>query len=405
MIFTPSGNAGEGTEELKFPFARPLYVMAKPAGSVCNMRCAYCYYLEKGLMYPGATHAMSDELLELFIRQYIEAQSMPRVMFTWHGGEPLMRPLSFYEKVIKLQQRYAGGRIIDNCIQTNGTLITDDFARFLSENNWLTGVSIDGPADLHDPFRLTAMGHPSHSRVMHGIELLDRHGAQWNAMAVVNSLNVKEPERFYRFFKSIGCHYLQFTPIVERIVRQDDGRHLATPSQDGMLAPWTVDPDEWGDFLCAIYDEWVAGDVGTYFIHVIEAVLAGWVGVEPPICTLGSGCGHAAVLEHNGDLYSCDHFVFPEYRLGNIKRNSILEMMMSREQGRFGAMKRATLPRECIECEFTHICNGECPKNRFISDRYGNPGLNYLCRGYRRFFNYSREGLRAIAARYTAGLR
>ena len=374
------------------PFARPLYVMAKPAGSRCNLACEYCYYLEKNKLYrdsdPQRRFTMTDEILEKFIKEYIEAQTMPEVLFTWHGGETLMRPLSFYRKAVELQRKYARGHIIDNCIQTNGTMLTDEWCRFFKENNWLVGVSIDGPKEFHDECRRNKAGAPSFHQVMKGIELLKKHGVEGNALAVVNDYNADYPLEFYNFFKEIGCRYIQFTPIVERIAPKKDGRYLACPADgtDIPLADFSVTPEQWGSFLCALFDEWVRQDVGKYFIQLFDATLANWVGEQPGVCTMAPTCGHAGVMEYNGDVYSCDHFVFPEYRLGNLNTSNFVEMMYSDRQLRFGAAKRDSLPRQCRDCRWLFACNGECPKNRFALTADGEPGLNYLCEGYRRFF-------------------
>ncbi len=374
------------------PFARPLYIMAKPAGSRCNLACEYCYYLEKNKLYrdrdPQKRFTMSDEMLEKFIKEYIEAQTMPEVLFTWHGGETLMRPLSFYRKAMDLQRKYARGHMVDNCIQTNGTMLTDEWCRFFKENNWLVGVSIDGPKEFHDEYRRDKAGGPSFHKVMRGIELLRKHGVEWNALAVVNDYNADYPLEFYNFFKEIGCRYIQFTPIVERIAPKTDGRYLACPADGGELplADFSVTPRQWGDFLCAVFDEWIKEDVGRYFIQLFDATLANWVGEQPGICTMAPTCGHAGVMEYNGDVYSCDHFVFPEYRLGNLNERNFVEMMYSERQQRFGAAKRDTLPGQCRRCRWLFACNGECPKNRFAHTTDGEPGLNYLCEGYSRFF-------------------
>lgn len=373
------------------PFSRPLYVMAKPAGSACNMRCRYCYYLEKAGYYPVDKAApgmlMTDEILEEYTRQYIEAQATPRVMFTWHGGESLLRPISFYEKALKYQAQYARGIGVDNSIQTNGTLITDEWARFFKDNNFLVGVSIDGPAEHHDRYRLMAKGGPSHAAVMRGIETLNRHGVEWNAMAVVNDINSRQPLEFYRFFKSIDCRYIQFTPIVERTTARGA---LTTPGQAGArLTPWSVNPRQWGEFLCTVFSDWVMNDVGTTYVQLFDSTLANWCGTDPGVCTLAPTCGHAAAIEHNGDLYSCDHYVFPDYLLGNIRHNSIFELMSSQRQMQFGLSKQTSLPRQCRECKFLTLCNGECPKNRISTTLDGEKGLNYLCQGYRRYFEYT----------------
>lgn len=372
------------------PFSRPMYVMLKPAGSLCNLRCKYCYYLEKNELYKDSrNHIITDELLEKFIKEYIEAQTMPEVLFTWHGGETLMRPVSFYKKALELQRVYGRGRRIDNCIQTNGTLITDEWCQFFKENNFLVGVSIDGPQEFHDEYRKTATGKPTFRQVMKGINLLNKHGVEWNALAVVNDFNADYPLDFYHFFKEIGCHYIQFTPIVERIINRADGLTLAPGMQEGgRMADFSVTAEQWGDFLCAIFDEWVHHDVGNYYIQLFDATLANWVGQAPGICTMARECGHAGVMEFNGDVYSCDHFVYPEHKLGNLHSQTIYEMMNSPKQKEFSKMKHLMLPQQCKECNFLFACHGECPKNRFVKDKYGNPGLNYLCSGYHKFFTH-----------------
>ncbi len=373
-----------------FAFSRPLYVMLKPAGARCNLRCRYCYYLEKDHLYAGNdAHFMSERLLEKFIADYMQAQTTPEVLFTWHGGEALLRPIAFYERALQLQRRYARGRQVVNSIQTNGTLLTPEWCEFLRENGFLVGISIDGPRNVHDAYRRTSADGPSFDRVMQGLQLLKEHHVEWNALAVVNNLNVEKPREFYRFFKDIGCQYLQFAPIVERIVSRDDGLTLAPGMQEGgRLTSHSITPSQWGRFLCELFDEWVVADVGSIFVQIFDATLANWVGVTPGICSLSAHCGHAAVMEHNGDVYSCDHFVFPEYRLGNLNEKTITEMVYSPQQQRFAQMKTAMLPRQCRECPFLFACHGECPKNRFMRDKYGNAGLNYLCEGYRQFFSH-----------------
>ena len=373
------------------PFARPLYVMVKSVGSVCNLSCDYCYYLEKSKLYKEAkNHVMSEELLEKFIDEYINSQTMPQALFTWHGGEPLMRPISFYKKAVELQKKYARGRTIDNSIQTNGTLLTDEWCRFFKENNFLVGVSIDGPQEFHDEYRKNRQGQPSFAKVMKGIELLKKHGVEYNAMAVVNDFNADYPLDFYHFFKEIDCHYIQFTPIVERISQRADGLSLSSPIQNekAELTDFSVSPEQWGNFLCAIFDEWVREDVGNYYIQLFDSTLANWIGEQPGVCSMAKNCGHAGVMEYNGDVYSCDHFVFPEYKLGNLYSNTLVEMMYSDKQAKFGEAKSKTLPAQCKECEFLFACNGECPKNRFTFTETGEPGLNYLCKGYHKFFKH-----------------
>ena len=374
-----------------FAFARPMYVMLKPAGSLCNLRCKYCYYLEKDKLYKQCkNHVISDELLEKFIKEYIEAQTTPQVLFTWHGGETLMRPISFYKRALELQRIYGRGRQIDNCIQTNGTLLTDEWCQFFKDNNFLVGVSIDGPQEFHDEYRRTATNKPTFVKVMNGINLLNKHGVEWNALAVVNDYNADYPLEFYRFFKQIGCKYIQFSPIVERVVKREDGLTLAPGMQggDAGLADFSITPEQWGNFLCTIFDEWVHNDVGEYFVQLFDATLANWVGQAPGVCILAEECGHAGVMEFNGDVYSCDHFVHPEHLLGNLHTKTITEMMYSDQQNKFAKMKKQMLPQQCKECKFLFACHGECPKNRFLNDKYGNYGLNYLCKGYRQFFEH-----------------
>ncbi|MGM9674970.1 MAG: anaerobic sulfatase-maturation protein [Bacteroidaceae bacterium] len=375
------------------PYSRPLYVMAKPAGASCNLHCTYCYYLEKKhLSAEGkGVCVMSDDMLETYIRQYIESQRMPEVSFTWHGGEPLMRPLSFYRRALSLQHYYGRGMHIENSIQTNGTLLTDEWCAFFRENNFLVGISIDGPQPVHDAFRRGRRGQPSFRQVMKGIELLQKHGVEWNAMAVVNSINVGQPIEFYRFFKEIGCRYLQFTPVVERTRREGGSMRLAAvdDTEDCQLAAFSVDGPSWGRFLCEVFDQWVRHDVGEIFVQMFDSTLANWMGMTPGLCTLAAECGHAGVLEANGDVYACDHFVFPAYRLGNIRSHTLVEMMYSPRQQAFGRAKHEALPGQCRSCDYLFACHGECPRNRFACTADGEPGLNFLCQGYRRFFSHA----------------
>lgn len=378
------------------PFASPVYLMAKPAGPGCNLACEYCYYLEKAGLYPArGVKNMSDETLELYIRTYIEAQTMPAVQFTWHGGEATLRNLDFFRKAMELQRRYAGGRRVENSLQTNGTLLTDEWCRFLRDNGWLVGVSIDGPEEFHDEYRRTRDGRPTFHKVMRGIKLLNQYGVDWNAMAVVNDYNADYPEEFYRFFKEIGCPYIQFTPVVERL--SPSGALLSGGQQGGEPTALSVTPEQWGEFLCRIFDIWVKEDVGKIFIQLFDATLANYMGVMPGVCTMAAECGHAAVMEHNGDVYSCDHFVFPEYKLGNIHTSTPTEMIYSERQRAFGRVKSDGLPGQCRSCRFLRLCHGECPRNRFMTTADGEPGLNYLCDGYRRFFAHTEPYFRFMA--------
>lgn len=372
------------------PFSTPLYVMLKPIGAHCNLACTYCYYLGKQELYKEhPEHVLSDDLLERFIQQYIEAQTSPTVQFTWHGGETFMRPLSFYQRAMRLQQRYAAGRQIDNCIQTNGTLITEEWAKFLHDHNWLVGVSIDGPQEFHDEYRRNKTGRPSWAKVMRGIDLLNKYKVEWNAMAVVNDFNADYPLDFYRFFRDeLNCRFLQFTPIVETETGKDG--HLR-------MTPFSVSPQGWGNFLCALFDEWVQHDVGQMFVQLFDATLANWMGVTPGVCSMARECGHAGVMEWNGDVYSCDHFVSPEHHLGNIREQTLYQLMHSPQQQRFGSIKSGCLPPACQSCSWLFACHGECPKNRIVEPATGQianhnlgltPRLNYLCQGYRQFFEH-----------------
>lgn len=357
------------------PFSRPLYVMLKPVGSLCNLKCTYCYYLDKKDLYPSSgKHELSEALLEQFIRQYLESQTVQSVLFTWHGGEPLLRGIPFYRKAMQLQRQYGRGLQIDNTLQTNGTLLTDEWCRFFKEHGFLIGISVDGMQPFHDSYRRSADGRPSFVQVMKGIELLYKHGVEFNIMGVVNDLNVDYPLEFYRFFKQIGAHFIQFAPIVERF-------------PDGRITPWSVAPGKWGDFLIAIFNDWVRTDVGNYYVNYFDCALANWMGVPPGICIFAENCGHAGVMEFNGDLYSCDHFVYPEYKLGNLKEKSLIEMMYSPQQQEFGLNKSAGLSIQCKQCEYLFACRGECPKNRIDKTPAGEP-LNYLCPGYHKFFKH-----------------
>lgn len=373
------------------PFSGPLYVMLKPVGSTCNLDCKYCYYLEKEMLYTSSSkHFMNDELLERFVKDYLRSQAKAEVLFTWHGGEALLRPIKFYQKAIDLQKKYGYNRPIDNCIQTNGVLLTDEWCEFFKKNNFLVGISIDGPKEYHDKYRRSKQGHSTFEEVMHGIELLKKHEVEYNAMAVINNENVKHPLEVYNFFKEIGCNFIQFSPIVERVSNLTTGNKHTTPTYAGnnILAPYTVNANEFGDFYIAIFNEWIKKDVGNIFIQMFDTTLANWVGEQPGVCTLAKYCGHAGVMEFNGDVYSCDHFVYPEFKIGNINTSNLTSMMYSEKQQQFGKNKFKSLPLQCKECRYLFACYGECPKNRFLNDKYGNPGLNYLCNGYYKFFDH-----------------
>ena len=367
------------------PFVKPFTMMAKAAGARCNLACRYCYYLDKEQLYPGQACQMSEPLLRQFISEYIATQQTQDVWFIWHGGEPLLRRLDFYRQAVLLQREYAGSHIIHNALQTNGTLLDDDWCRFLADEGWLVGISIDGTAEWHDAYRRQRGGQPTHALVMQGIERLKRHGVDWNAMAVVNRINADHPREFYQFFKDIGCQYLQFTPIVE-------------PAMPEL----SVTPEQWGTFCCELYDAWAeANDIGRIFVQLFDATLANWVGIEPGVCTLAETCGCSPVMEWNGDVYCCDHFVSDAYRLGNVHQQSLLSLVSSPQQVSFGLSKRTSLPRQCRECQWLPVCHGECPKNRFVATTDGEPGLNYLCKGYRQFFAHVAADMEQLAAEIT----
>lgn len=378
------------------PLRYPVYVTAKPVGAACNLRCDYCYFLEK--KEAGQPARMSDELLLNYTEQYVHAQPGQDVLFTWHGGEPLLLGLDYYRKALRYQKPYRREYRIDNVLQTNGTLLDDDWCRFFKENNFLIGLSLDGPQHCHDHYRLDASQNGSFTQVMRGLELLQKHGVEYNILSVVNDYNARFPLEVYRFFKSIGAQYIQFSPVVERIDTGTGKLHSQTlpgslfeeNEEHPPVTPWSVSPIAYGSFLNAIFDEWLRHDVGSTFVTTFDATLAGYLGVSPGSCIWGETCGHAAALQLNGDLFSCDHFVFPAYRLGNIRRQTITELMLSPRQIEFGAAKRDTLPGVCRQCTFLQLCHGECPKNRFLTLPDEPYPLNYLCSGLKSYFAHTR---------------
>ncbi len=378
-----------------FPGPKPtaFNVMLKPIGPACNLNCTYCYYLEKKNLYLDTRNfRMPDDVLEVFTRQYIEAQDVPVVSFVWQGGEPTMLGVDYFRKALKLQEKYANGKRIENVFQTNGTLITDEFCEMFRENNFLVGVSIDGPEHLHNHHRLNNAGAGSFDRVMHGIELLHQYKVEFNTLSVVNRENAYYPLEIYRFLKEIGSGFIQFIPIVERIAGRlrEDAPNLVAPNyrDEARVTDWSVEPGQYGHFLNAIFDEWVRKDVGRYFVQIFDVTLANWVGENPGLCVFTETCGDATAMEHNGDLYSCDHFVYEDFRLGNIMETPLKQMIKSESQQKFGRDKRDRLPRYCFECEYRFACHGECPKNRISVTPQGDPGLNYLCPSFKSFFSH-----------------
>lgn len=388
------------------PSRLPFHVMAKPIGAKCNLDCTYCFYLEKEALYPGTNDfRMSDAVLERYIADTIMSNPSPEVSFAWQGGEPTLLGIDYFRKIVQFQRRHSGRKVITNALQTNGTLIDGDWARFLAENRFLVGLSIDGPRELHDRYRVDRGRRPTFDRVMAGLGQLKAHGVDFNTLTVVNRDNAAQPLEVYRFLREIGSGFMQFIPVVERepAPGSPPGRHLAAPPSpaaadfaDLPVTPWTVPPDDYGRFLVSIFDEWVQHDVGNVFVQLFDITLANWYGEPPGLCVFSEECGSALVIEHNGDVYSCDHYVYPEHRLGNVVQQSLGAMASSPAQRTFGAAKASTLPAVCRACDVRFACHGECPKHRFARTPDGEPGLNYLCPAYKRFFRHVRPAMDAM---------
>jgi uncharacterized protein len=395
---------------------RAFHIMTKPIGPICNLDCKYCFYLEKEELYPG-NHKwqMPEEVLEEYIRQYIAAQKVPEVSFAWQGGEPTLLGVGFFRKVVELQRNYAQGKRITNALQTNGTLLDDEWGEFLHENQFLVGLSIDGPRELHDAYRVDKKDRPTFDAVMQGLELLKRHRVEFNTLTVVHRLNSQHPLEVYQFLKEIGSGFIQFIPLVERAPAPEappDGLiqlSLAPPPVPGAPAPrspvteWSVRAEQYGEFLVRVFDEWVRRDVGRVFVQLFDVALGNWMGMGGSLCVFAEKCGAALAMEHNGDVYACDHYVYPQYRLGNVMNQSLAEMVTSPEQRKFGSDKSDTLPRYCRRCEVRFACHGECPKHRFIRTPDGEEGLNYLCAAYKRFFNHIDPAMKTMAQLIQAG--
>jgi uncharacterized protein len=369
------------------PAPARFHVMAKPTGAICNLACSYCFFLDKEAMTPGSSFRMSDEVLEAYVRGLIDAHRTDRVTFAWQGGEPTLMGLDFYRRVAELQERYRRpGMTFENTIQTNGTRIDDAWAAFLAEHEFLVGISIDGPRELHDGNRVDKGGNATFDDVMRGLRLLQAHKVPYNVLTTVNRLNGDYPLEVYRFLRDeVGTDWMQFIPVVERLGA--DG--LPDPMHGTAVSSRSVRPEQFGRFLNTIFDEWVRNDVGRVFVQTFEAAIRNFFGAAGSgLCVFNETCGAGLALEHNGDLYSCDHFVEPEHRLGNIRSLPMLDLVGSEQQRAFGAAKRDTLPKMCRECDVRFACHGECPKNRFLTTPDGEPGLNYLCAGYMSFFRH-----------------
>lgn len=379
---------------------RPFHILTKPIGPICNLDCKYCFYLEKEQLYPDTKKwSMPEDLLESYIRQYIEAQDSPEIHFAWQGGEPTLLGVKFFAQVVALQQKYADGKRIHNAFQTNGVLLNDEWASLFAENGFLVGLSIDGPQELHDFYRVDKGDQPTFTRVLRGMEFLKKHKVDFNTLTTVHRKNSYYPLEVYRFLKEIGSGFMQFIPIVERKSTLVNIQGLAGPSSgdDAEVTDWSVEPEQYGKFLIAIFDEWVRKDVGKYFVQLFDVTLESWLGLEASLCIFRKTCGSAMALEHNGDLYSCDHFVYPENRLGNLMEVPLQELGSSPQQRKFGQDKQDTLPAYCRKCEVRFACNGECPKHRFLKTPDGEPGLNYLCTAYKAFFRHVDPSMQFMA--------
>ena len=393
---------------------RGLHVLAKPMGPVCDIKCDYCFYLEKRALFgQGEDYRMPDDVLAAYTAQYITAQPTPIVEFVWHGGEPTLRGIDFYRRAVALQRQARGDKEIRNVLQTNGTGLTDEWCAFFKEHDFFVGVSLDGPREIHDRYRKSRSGGPTFDGAMRGLRLLQRHGVDVNVLACVGRETAYTPLEVYRFFKDQGVTFIQFTPIVERqpdAHARAQGLWLSPPAaldrQDpnALATPWTVEPERYGDFLIAIYEEWVRKDVGTVFVMNFEWALTSWMGEPSPVCVFAQQCGRAIAVEHDGSVYACDHYVYPEYRLGDVRTGNLGEMVEHSVASGFGPHKETSLPGYCRECAVLQMCWGGCPKHRFMVSPRGEPGLHYLCTGYKKFFLHIRKYLHAMAQLIDAGL-
>ncbi len=363
-----------------------FHIMVKPVGPLCNLDCGYCFYLEKEKLYPGTGQwTMPEDVLDKYIRDYIGSQDSPAITFAWQGGEPTLLGVDFFRKVVELEKKYSGGRKIENTFQTNGVLLNDEWCGFLSENRFLVGLSIDGPQEIHDRYRVYKGGQPSFEKVMEGVKCILKHRVEFNTLTCVQKENAYRPLEVYNFLKGIGSRFMQFIPIVET---KSNASEPASPTSEPVVEDYSVEPLQYGKFLGMIFDEWVRHDVGKYFIQIFDVSLESWAGMEPSLCVFKEKCGSALAMEHNGDVYSCDHFVNVENRLGNMMNDHLSALALSPKQTKFGDDKLHKLPKYCLECSVRFACNGECPKNRFIKTPSGEDGLNYLCEGYKYFFHH-----------------
>jgi len=371
--------------------SRDFQIFAKPAGSLCNLDCVYCYYLKKKHLYPkGYSFRMPEDILEEYIKQHIQTSPDPEVRFSWHGGEPTILGLNYFHRIVELQRKYQSPQQhILNGVQTNGILLNEEWCRFFAAEDFSVGLSLDGPQELHDSFRLTKDGKPTHKDVMRGYKLLRKHQISCDILCVVNAKNAQFPTQVYRFFKQIDAPYVSFLPVVEP--RMD---------AENCVSPLTVASETWGDFLCIIFDEWIDQDIGKIKIQIFEEASRTAFGQDHSLCIFRPVCGDIPVIEHNGDFFSCDFFVDKPHWIGNIMETPLVELLESPEQRAFGLVKLNSLPRYCRECEVRPMCHGECPKNRFLQTPDGEEGLNYLCAGYKHFFNHCRPFVSQVAAKW-----
>jgi len=383
-----------------------FHLLAKPTGATCNLDCAYCFFLSKEMLYPGSRFRMADEMLETYIRQLIEAHRTPHVIIAWQGGEPTLMGLDFFRRSVELAEKYRRpGMTIEHTIQTNGTLLNDAWGEFLAANNFLVGISIDGPREMHNLYRYDKGGGPTFDKVMRGLDVLKRHHVEWNLLCTLHRVNADRPLEIYRYFRDeLGATFMQFIPIIERLTPEMAGevwtswrdRPLYTQAGD-LVTERSVTAEQYGRFLSTIFNEWVRRDVGRVYVQMFDVALANWVGVQSGLCVHSPTCGVALAMEHNGDVYACDHFVEPRYRLGNINQDHLLTLVASDRQRQFGRDKLEQLPGYCLACDVRFACHGGCPKDRFIATPEGEPGLNYLCAGYKQFFHHIDEAMRFMA--------
>ena len=391
-----------------------FHLMAKPAGANCNLRCEYCFYSEKTAFFPeNKAFRMSDEVLEAYTREYIESQPGSSIVFDWQGGEPALMGIDFFQRALDFQQKYRKGKQVSNTLQTNGTLLDDAWCVFLARNNFLVGLSMDGPKAVHDTCRVDKDGKPTHAKVLNSLKMMQRHGVEVNILATVNRESSKHPLEVYRFFREQGVQFIQFIPIIERNADSEalkSGISLAPPpsltdkEQTAVVTTWSVEPEQYGEFLIQIYNEWLNNDVGRMFVMNFEWTLAALAGSGAGVCYLSPSCGGNLILEHNGDIFSCDHFVYPSYRLGNILVGGLKKMVSSKKQTEFGASKETHLPGYCRNCDLLFVCRGGCPKHRFTTSTEGEPGLNYLCEGFKRFYHHAKPSMQQMLEFIRSGI-